>query len=160
MDAGSQSALEIRRETLAAAAAGTLIRALNAELEARYPEEGANHFRLDPEEVAAGRGAFLIAYQDGEPVGCGAVRRIDGPAAELKRMYVVPARRGHGVGGALLAALEAEGRRLGAVRLVLETGARQTEAVALYTRAGFAPIPAWGEYVDSPLSLCLGKELG
>src|ERR1051325_8570556 len=69
--------LEIRREELASPAAQGLIRALNAELEARYPEEGANFFRLDAKEVAQGHGAFLVAFLDGRPVGCGAVRRIE-----------------------------------------------------------------------------------
>jgi hypothetical protein len=69
-------------------AATVLISALNAELSALYPEPGATRFRLDPDEVAPGRGAFLVAYADGAPVGCGAVRLLDDRHAELKRMYV------------------------------------------------------------------------
>jgi len=154
------SAIEIRRETLHSAVARTLIGALNAELLVRYPEEGATHFRLDAEEVGTGRGAFLVAYQGGEPVGCGAVRRLDPAVAEVKRMYVVPGARGARVGAVILAALEAEARALGATWLVLETGERQPEAIALYRRAGFSVIPRFGEYVDSALSLCMGKDLG
>ena len=136
-----------------------LISELNEELSARYPEEGATHFRLDADEVAPGRGAFLVAYVDGEAVGCGAVRRIEDGVGEIKRMYVRSAARGRGVGAAILAALEAEARRLDVTRLVLETGERQLEALALYRRAGFVVIPPFGEYVDSPLSVCLAKEL-
>ncbi len=152
--------IAIRREPLDGAAARALIEALNAELLARYPEEGATHFRLDHAEVAPGRGAFLIARRDDAPIGCGAVRRLDAAAAEVKRMYVVPPARGQRVGLAILTALEAEARRLGVARLVLETGARQPEALALYRRAGFADVPRFGEYVDSALSLCLAKDLG
>lgn len=137
-----------------------LIGALDAELSAQYPEEGATHFRLDAAEVAAGRGAFLVATRAGEPVGCGAVRRIDGDTAELKRMFVVPAARGQGVGRALLEALEAEARRLEVAWVVLETGERQGAALALYEGAGFVRIPRYGEYATSPLSVCLGKKLG
>jgi len=137
----------------------TLIEGLNAELSSRYPEDGATHFRLDPNEVAPGHGAFLVARRAGEPVGCGAVRRIDARTAEIKRMYVRPEARGHRVGRAVLAALETEAQRLGLTRLVLETGVRQPEAIALYERAGFARIPAFGEYVDSPLSVCMAKDL-
>jgi GNAT superfamily N-acetyltransferase len=151
--------IELRREPLDGPSAGALIRALNAELTGRYPEEGATHFRLDPDEIAEGRGAFVVAYLDGAAVGCGAVRKLDAERAELKRMYTVPAARGRGFGRVLLAALEDEARRLGVRRLVLETGERQHEAVGLYQRAGFARIPAWGEYLDSPLSLCMGKDL-
>ncbi len=150
---------EVRREEITGLVAARLIRALNADLSARYPEEGANHFRLDPHEVADGRGAFLVAYVKGEPVGCGAIRRLDADTAEIKRMYVEPGARGQGMGRVLLGTLEAEGRGLGVKRLVLETGERQPEALALYSSAGFRRIPAFGEYVGSPLSVCMGKDL-
>jgi GNAT superfamily N-acetyltransferase len=139
--------------------AQALVQALNAELSALYPEQGANHFRLDPEELAEGRGAFVVAYVSGAAVGCGAVRRIEPGTGELKRMYVAPAARGGGVGAAILRALETEARRLGLRRLRLETGSRQTAAMALYARAGFTRIEPWGEYVASPLSVCLAKNL-
>lgn len=151
--------LAIRREELHAPASRRLIGALNAELAAQYPEPGATHFRLDVQDVAASKGAFLIGYLDGEPVACGAVRCIDAGAAEIKRMFVIPAARGRGYSAAILAALEEHARMLGAQRLVLETGPRQLEALALYRRAGFVPIPRFGAYVDSELSLCLGKDL-
>src|SRR4029077_17212677 len=119
----------------------------------------ANHFRLDPEEVAEGQGAFLAAYAGGRAVGCGAVRRIDPGTAEIIRKFVRPDARGRGLGRFLLAALEGEALRLGARRLLLETGDRQPEALALYERAGFARIPPFGEYVGSPLSVCMAKDL-
>jgi len=74
-------------------------------------------------------------------------------------MYVSPEARGHGVGRAVLAALQTEARALGLARLVLETGIRQPEAIALYERAGFSRIPAFGEYVNSPVSVCMAKDL-
>ncbi|HEU4652483.1 MAG TPA: GNAT family N-acetyltransferase [Steroidobacteraceae bacterium] len=151
--------IEIRSEALDEPVVRSLVLALNAELAERYPEEGANHFRLDPEEVGPGRGAFLVAYVDEKPVGCGAVRINEPGVGEIKRMFVIPGFRGRGVAGAVLSALQDYARDLGAHKLVLETGSRQPEAVALYRRAGFIEIPRFGEYVDSPLSLCMGKEL-
>jgi putative acetyltransferase len=151
--------LTIQRSDLLAPEARALIEALNAELSSRYHEEGANHFRLDAEEVVDGRGTFLIASVAGQPVGCGAVRRIEERTAEIKRMYVNPPERSRGVGRALLAALEAEARALGMARLVLETGIRQPEAIALYERAGFSRIVPFGEYVGSPVSVCMAKDL-
>lgn len=140
--------------------ARALIEELNAELMERYPEPGANHFSLDPDEVADGRGLFLIIRRDGQAIGCGAVRMVDGDTAELKRMFTRPAARGVGIGKQLLAALEDEARRLGARRLVLETGTRQTEAMALYAGHGFHPIPPWGEYLASAAtSVCMAKDL-
>ena len=138
-----------------------LITSLNAELQAMYPEPGANHFKLDPGEVAEGRGAFLVVYREGTPVGCGALRMLDPETGELKRMYVDPSQRGQGLGRRLVKALEAEARALGVQRLVLETGTRQLAALALYEATGFRPIPLYGEYCLSPdTSVCLGKQLG
>jgi GNAT superfamily N-acetyltransferase len=87
------------------------------------------------------------------------VRRLAADVAEIKRMYVVPAWRGRRVGAVILTALAAEACALGVSRLVLETGERQPEAIALYRRAGFTVIPRFGEYVDSALSLCMEKSL-
>ena len=81
--------------------AARLIAALNAELTAAFPERGATHFSLSDVQVATGQGAFLLAYLDDLAVGCGAVRRLDGATAELKRMYVDPSVRGEGIGRAL-----------------------------------------------------------
>lgn len=150
---------EIRREDITSPVAAALIRALNAELSARYPEPGATHFRLDASEVSEGRGAFLVAYAGGEPMGCGGIRRLDADTAEIKRMYVAPLARGQGLGRALLAALEAEARGLGVRRIVLEAGDRQEAAMALYAGAGFERVPAFGEYAASPLSVCMAKNL-
>jgi GNAT superfamily N-acetyltransferase len=156
-DDGQQ--VDIRREDVTSPAAAELIAALNAELGKMYPEEGANHFRLDAAEVAEGQGAFLLARVDGAPAGCGAVRGVDAETGEIKRMYVAPSFRGRGIGARLLAALEAEARRLGLARIVLETGTRQAEALGLYRGAGYAVIPAFGDYVGSPLSVCMEKRL-
>ena len=152
--------ITIARADLTDDASRALIASLNAELRGLYPEPGANHFRLDPQEVIGGRGAFFIVYREGSPVGCGAFRLLDAETAELKRMYVDPAARGTGLGRRLLDALEAEARTLGVRRFVLETGARQTAALALYRATGFQPIPLYGEYCLTPgTSICLGKEL-
>jgi putative acetyltransferase len=152
--------IEISNDELSSDAAAALISALNAELSGQYPEPGSTHFRLDHDEVGQGLGAFFVARLDGEPVGCGAVRRLDDETAEIKRMYVVPAMRGKGIAHRLLATLEAEARRLGVKRLVLETGDRLPAAMALYTRAGFVRIPPFGEYIGSPLSVCMARTLG
>jgi GNAT superfamily N-acetyltransferase len=152
--------LTVRREALESPVAQTLIAALDAELTGLYPEDdSANHFRLDREEVAPGRGAFCVAYLNEAPIGCGAVRLIDVRVVEIKRMYVAPAMRGRGVGRAILKALEEEARRLGAIRLLLETGPRQPEAIALYERTGFVRVSAFGGYEDHPLSVFMGKDL-
>jgi GNAT superfamily N-acetyltransferase len=142
------------------AAARELIGELNAELAGLYPEPGANHFGLTPDQVSGDAGRFLVAELDGRPVGCGALRRSDDGSGEIKRMYVRSEARGLKVGAAVLDELEAIGRSLGCHRLALETGHRQPEALGLYRRAGFEPCACWGEYLDTPLtSLCFEKQL-
>ena len=161
--------MTIAIEPITSADALSLIRALDAELSACYPEPGTTHFRLDADEVAPGAGAFLIARDGGRPVGCGALRRVRdedavrelGPdVGELKRMYVAPEARGRGIARALLSRLESEARALGMTRLVLETGIHQQEAMTLYRAAGFADIPPYGEYaLSSATSVCMSKAL-
>jgi putative acetyltransferase len=151
--------VDIRRENLDSPVAAPLILALNEELSGRYPEAGANHFRLDAGEIADGLGAFLVAYVDGRLLGCGAIRRLDADTGEIGHMYVRPESRATGIGRALLGALEMEGRRLGFRRLVLETGRRQPKALALCLRAGLVRVPPFGEYLSSPLSICMAKSL-
>ena len=154
------SNISLERADLTADTSRQLIAALNAELSGAYSEPGANHFSLDPVEVAPGRGLFVVVRLNGQPVGCGALRLIDPQTGELKRMYVAPSARGLGLGRQLVEALEAEARALGAKKLVLETGTRQTAALALYRATGFVPIPLYGEYCLSPdTSVCLGKDL-
>ena len=109
--------------------------------------------------TAADTPVFLVARLGDEPVGCGALRPYGDGRIELKRMYVRPAYRGRGLSRAILAALEDEARAEGATTVILETGDRQAEAIALYERHGYESIPKYGPYVDSPISLCYEKRL-
>jgi GNAT superfamily N-acetyltransferase len=132
---------------------------LLADLAARYDGDG------DGTPIAAGefdppRGAFLVAWLDGEPAGCVGwrSRRPDGEA-ELKRMWVALHARRRGVAKALLAAVEDSARAAGRTRMVLETGVAQPEAMALYAASGYALIPNFGHYADSPLSRSYARDL-
>jgi putative acetyltransferase len=157
--APSVPTLVIAPEPLTSPDVQDLIARLNAELTASYPNPEDNFFELGEEQVDGRQGVLLVARVGGEPVGCGALRRLDPGTAEIKRMYVAPPARGTGVGGRILAELERHARSLGIRRLVLETGELQASAVRLYERAGFARIPCFGEYAAAPLSLCMGKDL-
>jgi GNAT superfamily N-acetyltransferase len=150
----------VRREQLSSAAAVALVTALNAELSGRYPSRLDCHFDLAEEEVEAGRGMFVVASIGDTDVGCGAVRLIDDDVAELKRMFVVPEFRGRRIAAVVLCAREDETRALGANRVVLETGIRSPEALALYGRAGYHEIERFGPFVASSVSVCMARTSG
>ncbi|GEA87814.1 GNAT family N-acetyltransferase [Cellulomonas cellasea] len=113
--------------------------------------------------TADGVVAMLLVRDGDEPVACGALRDVtaeQGPATvEIKRLYVVPDRRGRGLSRLAMAELEARARTLGYRRLILETGVMQPEAIGLYLALGYDPIEAYGEYKDEPSSRCFGKAL-
>jgi GNAT superfamily N-acetyltransferase len=113
-------------------------------------------------------GLFCVAYDDDIPVASGGWRVRGGSPeepslrtgdAELKRMYVVPQARGRGLARVMLAHLETTARAAGRLRLVLETGSKQPEAIALYRSSGFAEIDGFGLYKDYEGNLCFAKEL-
>lgn len=137
---------------------GKLRQELRDDLSARYPDEGA-----DGDDHLSEGIRFLLMRQDGVAIGCCALQRnaesgLDG--LELKRMYVVPAARGTGVAGHLLAAAERLARELGAAQIYLETGIRQQEAIRLYERNGYSEIPLYPPYTESAISVSYAKAIG
>ncbi|NUT49884.1 MAG: GNAT family N-acetyltransferase [Saccharothrix sp.] len=121
---------------------------------------------VDPAEFVAPLGHFVVGYVDGVPVACGGWRAhdvADDPLrpgdAEMKRVYVAETLRGRGLARIVLAALEEAAREAGRKRMVLETGARQPEAIGLYQANGYARIDNFGVYRHHPESLCFAKDL-
>ena len=148
--------IRIVRTTSADPAFRTLTAALDAELWARYPDIQGDYapFNLTATDTA------VVALAGDVPVGCACVKPFEDPAAvELKRMFVAPSHRGHGVASLVLRELEAWARELGFTRLVLEMGDRQPEAAAFYAAHGFTAIPLYGPYVGLAHSVCLAKPL-
>jgi len=101
----------------------------------------------------------VVAYQHGQPVGCGAFKEFEPGTVEIKRMYVQPECRQQGVARAVLDELEVWADELGYAIAVIETGKRQPEAIALYQRSGYKFTPNYGQYVGVENSVCLRKEL-
>ena len=93
-------------------------------------------------------GRVVVGRIDGRPVACGAVRALEPGVGEIKRMFVIEEHRGRGLGRQLLEALEGEAAAMGFSRLRLDTGERQTAAVALYRSAGYRPIAAYNDTAD------------
>jgi DNA-binding MarR family transcriptional regulator/GNAT superfamily N-acetyltransferase len=131
-------------------AATAAMRSYFAELDARFPRGFDPGDALGPgaAAMAAPDGVFLLAVaDDGAVVACGGVQRLASDTAEIKRMWVDPDWRGTGVGRRMLAELEGHVVRLGYPRVVLDTNATLTEAIAMYTSAGYQPIE---RYNDNP----------
>lgn len=119
------------------------------ELDARFPAgfDPGDTLEADAHQLEAPGGCFVIAYLDGEPVGCVGLQTIDPGVGEVKRMWVSPTARGRGVGAGLLAEVERRAAAAGLGTLRLDTDRILTEAVALYRRSGYREI---GRYNDNP----------
>ncbi len=139
--------MELRAEDPTTPLARQMQKAMNADVMARYP----NGLTRAAEPVFE---LFFVGHTAAGPVACGGLCRYDEETGEIRRMYVAPSARGQGHARRLLEALLTEARQRGYQRVRLETGVAQPEAVRLYERAGFLPIPAYGIYVDEPQSLC------
>jgi GNAT superfamily N-acetyltransferase len=120
---------------------------------------GPDQTAVDAAQFAAPYGAFFVATVDGEPIGCGGLRRHDDGVVEVKRMFVRSAHRRRGHARTLLRALEDRARASGYRRVILETGLAQPEAIALYESEGYAPIDGFGHYKDAPLSRSFAKDI-
>jgi ribosomal protein S18 acetylase RimI-like enzyme len=102
------------------------------------------HFDAEIAELTsiyqAPRGALLVATLEGKIVGCAGLRRFDDGIAELKRLYVQPAGRGHAFGRRLSEAAIARATALGYRELRLDTLPSMQSAQALYISLGFRDI--------------------
>lgn len=143
---------------------------LNDQVQAEYAERYGDEGDVTPLDASMFRpplGLYLLAYDERDrPIASGGWRTQDkndeGYAdgdAELKRMYVTPQARGRGLARRILAALEEDARAAGRTRMVLETGTKQPEAVALYFSSGYEPCAKFGHYRFDELSLCYAKPL-
>lgn len=156
----------IRQVPYNAPDAQRLIELVQGEYVVRYG--GRDGAAVDPDEFDPPHGLFAVAYDGDQPVAIGGWRRHD-PGdygglpgrrpAEIKRMYVAASERGRGLARVLLGYLEDTARRAGVDWLVLETGQRQPEALALYRSSGYIDVPHFGTYADAPEAVHLGKQL-
>jgi GNAT superfamily N-acetyltransferase len=152
----------VRIEAVDAASveARVLVALYVAEMAATFPAgfEPTASVSAEPAEVSPPHGSFLVVRaDDGNAVGCGAVKLLDPTTAEIKRMWLAPEIRGQGAGRQLLGALEDAARQLGADHGRLDTNELLESALALYRQAGWAEIEP---YNDNPYAThWFGKQL-
>lgn len=101
----------------------------------------------------------LVAFDGDFAVGCGCFKRYDDTSVEIKRIFVLPEKRGHGIAKKLLGLLEQWAAELGYSFSVLETGKNQPEAISLYEKAGYARTENYGPYAGIENSVCFKKKL-
>jgi DNA-binding MarR family transcriptional regulator/ribosomal protein S18 acetylase RimI-like enzyme len=123
------------------------LEAYAADLDARFPEGFEKSDLASPDEVSGDAGAFFVAYEEGERVGCGALRRLEPGAGEIKHVWVHTAARRLGLARRLLGALEREAAARGMTVVRLDTHAVLTEAQAMYRASGYTEIPAYADHV-------------
>jgi GNAT superfamily N-acetyltransferase len=101
----------------------------------------------------------ILAYQNGEPVGCGAIKKFERDTVEIKRMFVLPMGRGKKVATKILTELESWAKELGFKKCILETGATFKDALGLYDKAGYEVSENYGQYFGVKSSVCFCKSL-
>ncbi|MCT9007589.1 bifunctional helix-turn-helix transcriptional regulator/GNAT family N-acetyltransferase [Streptomyces rhizosphaerihabitans] len=118
-----------------------------ADIDERFPEGFDPGTLVRPHEVSGDAGAFLVAYEEDRPVGCGALRRLAPRVGEIRHVWVHPAARRLGLGRRILDGLEqrATEREFTVVRL--DTHATLTEARAMYRACGYTEIPRYDDNV-------------
>jgi GNAT superfamily N-acetyltransferase len=147
--------IEFQEADAAVPPASELVAAMEAEMVDLYSDSMVKMPPAGPADFAPPDGAYIVGFADGDPVCGGGFKRLPDGAAEIKRMYVVPAARRRGVARQLLGALEEAARTRGYRAVRLDTGPRQPEAKALYLACGYEEI---GNYNGNPYAAFWGEK--
>ncbi len=131
-----------------------LVKLLDAELAIRDGDDHAFYAQFNTMGYLK---HALVAYDDGIPVGCGALKVIGPDTLEIKRVYTTSQSRGRGIATIVMAELEKWAAELSYKKCILETGKNQPEAINLYHKLGYHRIPNYGQYSEVFTSLCFEK---
>lgn len=101
----------------------------------------------------------IIAYENELPIACGAIKQFSENTMEVKRMYTLAPYRGKGIASGVLIQLEKWAAEMNYSHCILETGIRQPDAIRLYGKNGYLPIPNYGQYAGVENSRCFEKAL-
>ena len=134
----------------------TLVQLLDEELAIR---DGADHpFYAQFNKIDMIKYA-VVAYENDEPLSCGALKEYGPGIMKVKRMFTLPLARGKGIAGKILKELKFWAQEIGFEKCILETGIKQPEAIGLYKKNGYKLIPNYGQYAGVENSLCFEKEI-
>jgi putative acetyltransferase len=133
-----------------------LIRCLDEELAVR---NGILQGQYTQYNIITNLGTVVVGYHDDRPSGCGCFKVFEETTVEIKRMFVTPEKRGSGIAKMILQELEKWAIEKGYRKAILETGVKQYEAIAFYTKLGYQRMDNYGQYTGNSNSLCMGKDL-
>ncbi len=133
-----------------------LITAFDGYLWAKYPELKTNYWGNNIIEINPN---VVLIYLDDKAVACGCFKKYDSDTVEIKRMFVSPEARGMGIAQKILQELEFLAAQKGYSYAVLETLFKQTAAIALYQKVGYAIVDNYEPYVGLENSVCMRKQL-
>lgn len=131
-----------------------LIQALDIDIALRDGEEHTFYAQFNKTDAIK---HVLVAYENNQPIGCGAYKMYQDAVAEIKRMYVAPEGRGKGIATRILVTLQEWASEEHYTSCVLETGKKYPEAIALYQKNGFTISENYGQYIGIDDSICFHK---
>jgi putative acetyltransferase len=139
--------------------AQALLNAFVEEVRHRYDAPPADVGDFDPALVSGPKSAFLVARIEGRAVACGALVPMEDDIAEIKRMFVLPHERGHGIAKKILDRLQSIAQEFDYDRIRLETGTKQPESIALYGKSGFYRVPNFPPFESDHTAVCFEKRI-
>jgi putative acetyltransferase len=139
--------------------AQALLNAFVDEIRHRYDAPPADVGYFDPSLVSVPKSAFLVARVEGRAVGCGALVPLEDDVVEIKRMFVLPQERGHGIAKKILDRLQSLAQEFDYDRIRLETGTKQPESIALYGKSGFYRVPNFPPFENDHTAVCFEKRI-
>ncbi len=151
--------MEIKLDDLRGPEIAALLQEHLAQMHRLSPPESTH--ALPIEGLRAPGLTFWSVWEDGELLGCGALKELDAAHGEIKSMRTVARHLRKGVARAVLDHIIAEARARGYRRLSIETGAATAFAPArqLYGQAGFEPCAPFAEYREDPNSVFMTRAL-
>ncbi|HUO70142.1 MAG TPA: GNAT family N-acetyltransferase [Solirubrobacteraceae bacterium] len=153
-----RSLIEFRGARVDAGPGGELAQAMRDEIAVIYDGlelDGDSMPKAGPAELSPPDGAFIVGWLGERAVCCGGVKQLDARTCEIKKMYVIPERRGQGVARALLHALEDKARELGYEVARLDTGPKQVSARGLYESEGYVRV---ADFNGNPVASFWGEK--
>ena len=133
-----------------------LVRLLDKDLAIRDGEDHSYYAQFNKIEKIK---YAVVAYENDEPAGCGAIKEYNGSIIEIKRMYTLLENRGKGIATKVLIELENWAKEMDYEKCILETGKKQPEAIRVYEKNGYKLIPNYDQYIGMENSVCYIKEM-